>query len=138
MWWSCVHVPSIPAYIEVLLVPAVESSMRSCLLFFLLLCREPTLTTRTSSYSDCLDYIWLSKQHFHVSETLAMPYPDPDLESKESPDVLVSTSVFGPCPNDVFPSDHLAVGCDAVLLPASVKAADLVALSTTGSSNSRV
>lgn len=85
------------------------------------------LTTRTTSFSGCLDYIWLSKQHFQVAQTLAMPYPDPGSVPRGSPDDLLSSSVFGPCPNELFPSDHLAVGCDVALLPVSSEATVKVA-----------
>lgn len=41
-----------------------------------LLHREPALTTRTSDFAGCLDYVWVTPQHFSVTGTLALPYPD--------------------------------------------------------------
>lgn len=77
-------------------------------------CREPTLTTRTSTFSGCLDYIWLSKQHWQVQSTLELPFQEP--EGPPGPPDGVTT--LDPCPNAEQPSDHLAIGCEAVLLPA--------------------
>lgn len=79
-------------------------------------CREPTLTTRTKSFSGCLDYIWLSKQHWQVASTLEMPYAEP--AGAPGPPEGVAEEEFGACPNKAQPSDHLAVGCEAVLLVA--------------------
>jgi hypothetical protein len=76
-------------------------------------CREPALTTRTSSFSGCLDYIWLSKLHWQVAGTLQMPYAEP----RGPPGPPEGVTTLGTCPNEQQPSDHLAVGCDAVLLP---------------------
>jgi mRNA deadenylase 3'-5' endonuclease subunit Ccr4 len=77
-------------------------------------CREPTLTTRTKSFDGCLDYVWLSKQHWTVQSTLPMPYKEPqDIGPPEG----VSNDELSACPNKTEPSDHLAVGCDATLLP---------------------
>jgi hypothetical protein len=43
-----------------------------------------------------------------------MPYKEPrDVGPPEG----VSNDELGTCPNGSEPSDHLAVGCDAVLLP---------------------
>lgn len=77
-------------------------------------CREPTLTTRTKSFHGCLDYVWLSKQHWDVQDTMKMPYEEPqDIGPPEG----ISYDELGTCPNKTQPSDHLAIGCDAVLLP---------------------
>lgn len=75
-------------------------------------CREPTLTTRTKGFDGCLDYIWLSKQHWGVTSTLEMPYREPD---EAGPPEGIAHDEFGTCPSRDFPSDHLAVGCEAVL-----------------------
>ncbi|KAF6252797.1 hypothetical protein COO60DRAFT_1628447 [Scenedesmus sp. NREL 46B-D3] len=74
--------------------------------------REPPLTTRTSRFSGTLDYLWLSRQHWRVASTLAMPYSE--LPAAAPPE---SVADLPPCPNEVMPSDHLAVGCEALLLP---------------------
>ena len=71
--------------------------------------QEPPLTTQTSSFMGCLDYIWLSRNHWHVTHTLSMPYD----ESKGPTPQGVG---FRPIPDSEFPSDHLAMGCRAVLL----------------------
>eukprot|EP00879_Flechtneria_rotunda_P009550 GHRR01009996.1.p2 GENE.GHRR01009996.1~~GHRR01009996.1.p2 ORF type:complete len:401 (+),score=178.63 GHRR01009996.1:721-1923(+) len=81
--------------------------------------REPALTTRTTTFQGTLDYIWLSKQHWRVAATLAMPYQDPSAPASGSISSVAQAepvSNFSPCPNEHQPSDHLAVGCDAVLL----------------------
>jgi mRNA deadenylase 3'-5' endonuclease subunit Ccr4 len=75
-------------------------------------CREPPLTTRTKSFSGTLDYLWISRQHWQVASTLAMPYSEP--QEAAPPESVVDLQ---PCPNEVMPSDHLAVGCEALLLP---------------------
>jgi mRNA deadenylase 3'-5' endonuclease subunit Ccr4 len=75
-------------------------------------CREPPLTTRTKGFSGTLDYLWLSRQHWQVASTLAMPYSEPQAAAPPA-----SVVDLPPCPNEVMPSDHLAVGCEALLLP---------------------
>ena len=87
------------------------------LTLFNLPCREPTLTTRTNHFSGCLDYIWLSKQHWKVQATLEMPYAEP--AGEPGPPDRVAVEEFEACPNRLQPSDHIAVGCEAVLLPAA-------------------
>jgi CCR4-NOT transcription complex subunit 6 len=76
--------------------------------------REPTLTTRTSSFSGCLDYIWVSKQGLQVTGTLRMPYSEP--AGPPGGPEGVSAAAMGACPNAAQPSDHLAVGCEVALL----------------------
>ncbi|KAF8073223.1 Srpra [Scenedesmus sp. PABB004] len=66
--------------------------------------REPALTTRTSSFSGTLDYVWLSSPHWRVAATVQLP-PE-----------AVPIAELPPCPNESEPSDHLPVGCEAVLL----------------------
>ncbi|WIA09735.1 hypothetical protein OEZ85_009114 [Tetradesmus obliquus] len=73
--------------------------------------REPPLTTRTNRFSGTLDYLWLSKQHWQVAKTLAMPYRE--AQAAAPPESVMD---LPPCPNEVMPSDHLAVGCEALLL----------------------
>ena len=70
--------------------------------------REPPLTTQTSTFMGCLDYIWLSRKHWRVTSTLRMPY---DVQKGPQPE----TVGFRPIPDKEFPSDHLAVGCQVVL-----------------------
>jgi hypothetical protein len=108
-------------------------------------CREPAWTNRTSSFQGVLDYIWLSHGDFEVVGTLEMPYlQDPGRGQGQdstpaagvSPTGVASDAAEragaaneggsresssswqeGPIPDRVFPSDHLAIGCDLVLLP---------------------
>lgn len=94
---------------------------RLLLVMLLLLCREPTLTTRTSHFEGCLDYIWLSRGHWEVQSTLEMPYSEP---AEAGPPGGISKQELGTCPNKQQPSDHLAIGCEAALLPLGVAAAD--------------
>jgi hypothetical protein len=104
---------------ELLCLPEWVSCFRvsSCIR----VCREPTLTTRTQGFSGCLDYVWLSKQHWQVQSTLEMPFQEP--HGEPGPPDGVSTEMLGPCPSKDQPSDHLAVGCDALLLPVGAAAA---------------
>lgn len=69
---------------------------------------EPPLTTQTSTFMGCLDYIWLSRKHWQVTSTLCMPY---DVQKGPQPE----TVGFRPIPDKEFPSDHLAVGCQVIL-----------------------
>jgi mRNA deadenylase 3'-5' endonuclease subunit Ccr4 len=74
--------------------------------------REPPCTTRTETFAGSLDYIWLTKQHFEVTAVMEMPYEIPTedrLGSSKLKDLLPAI------PNQWFPSDHLAVGCEVVL-----------------------
>lgn len=70
--------------------------------------QEPPLTTQTNSFMGCLDYIWLSRKHWQVTSTLSMPY---DVQKGPQP----QTVAFRPIPDEEFPSDHLAVGCQVIL-----------------------
>lgn len=90
---------------------------------FFTVCREPTLTTRTTSFSGCLDYIWLSKQHWRVQSTLEMPFVEP--AGQPGPPQCVTA--LEACPNKEQPSDHLAVGCEALLLVSASGGGDAAA-----------
>lgn len=70
---------------------------------------EPPLTTQTDFFMGCLDYIWLSSKHWHVTHTLNMPY---DVGNGPEPQAVG----FRPIPDEEFPSDHLAMGCQATLV----------------------
>ncbi|KAG2451490.1 hypothetical protein HYH02_004088 [Chlamydomonas schloesseri] len=92
---------------------------------------DPPLTTRTNNFAGCLDYIFVSPQHFDVLRTLELPYePSSDDEGPRGesggrgaggggkaggaagtyPDVKDPMDVpFPPIPNEVFPSDHLSL-----------------------------
>lgn len=65
--------------------------------------QEPLLTTCTSEFKNCIDYIFLSRGDFVVSEVLEMPYDTSGL--REAKHIK-----FNRIPNARFPSDHLAVG----------------------------
>ncbi|MEW5311625.1 MAG: hypothetical protein WDW38_003324 [Sanguina aurantia] len=67
--------------------------------------REPALTTRTHDFAGCLDYVFVTPQHFSVSGTLALPYSDTP-GWRDPMDIP-----FQPIPGPVHPSDHLAMGC---------------------------
>lgn len=73
--------------------------------------QEPPLTTKTATFAGCLDYIWLSADHFSVMQTLEMPYANA-FDSQSPEDV----SDLGPIPDQHHFSDHLAVGCVVQLL----------------------
>lgn len=62
---------------------------------------EPQLTTQTGSFAGCLDYIWLS-HHWQVHRVLQLPF-----ELKRGGP---KTAGFRAIPDDVFPSDHMAIG----------------------------
>ena len=70
--------------------------------------QEPPLTTQTDFFMGCLDYVWLSRDHWTVTHTLSMPY---DVDRGPTPQGVG----FRPIPDDEFPSDHLAMGCRAML-----------------------
>ncbi|MEW5307672.1 MAG: hypothetical protein WDW36_010050 [Sanguina aurantia] len=72
--------------------------------------REPVLTTKTASFSGTLDYVFISRQHFQVEAVLEMPYTEP-AEWRSPMEVK-----WGPIPDSNWPSDHLAMGADLVLL----------------------
>ncbi|EFJ50976.1 hypothetical protein VOLCADRAFT_88142 [Volvox carteri f. nagariensis] len=67
--------------------------------------RDPPLTTRTATFAGCLDYIFVSPQHFDVTETLGMPYDMPYGAVRDP----LSDVAFPPIPNEVFPSDHVSL-----------------------------
>ncbi|KAG2445827.1 hypothetical protein HXX76_000431 [Chlamydomonas incerta] len=89
---------------------------------------DPPLTTRTNNFAGCLDYIFISPQHFDVLRTLELPY-EPGWEDEEGrgesggrgkgagggadgtyPDLRDPMDLpFPPIPNEVFPSDHLSL-----------------------------
>ena len=69
---------------------------------------EPPLTTQTSTFMGCLDYIWLSRKHWQVTSTLGMPY---NVQKGPQPENVG----FRPIPDKEFPSDHLTVGCQVIL-----------------------
>ncbi|GIL47037.1 hypothetical protein Vafri_3872 [Volvox africanus] len=70
--------------------------------------REPPLTTRTATFAGCLDYIFVSPQHFDVTSTLDFPYDLP-LGSYDTVRDPLSDVKFPPIPNGAFPSDHLSL-----------------------------
>ena len=70
--------------------------------------QEPPLTTQTSTFMGCLDYIWLSQKHWEVTSTLSLPY-----DARKGPEP--QNVQFRPIPDAQFPSDHLAVACQVVL-----------------------
>ena len=70
--------------------------------------QEPPLTTQTAWFKGCLDYVWLSSKHWHVTHVLDMPYKVVDGCEPQADN-------FAPIPDADFPSDHLAMGCKAVL-----------------------
>jgi len=72
---------------------------------------EPMFTNRTPGFTGCLDYIFFTSNSFQVSEILKMPFGSDDgsgkVEEEEEAEVIRK---FPPIPNEVWPSDHLAVG----------------------------
>lgn len=70
--------------------------------------KEPPLTTQTAWFKGCLDYIWMSLGHWHVTHVLDMPYKT--VEGREP-----QAEGFCAIPDAEFPSDHLAMGCRLVL-----------------------
>uniref|UniRef100_A0A7S3YG33 Endonuclease/exonuclease/phosphatase domain-containing protein n=2 Tax=Lotharella globosa TaxID=91324 RepID=A0A7S3YG33_9EUKA len=62
---------------------------------------EPLITTKTDKFSGTLDYIFV--RNTKVASALGMPF---DKDSVEG---------FGPIPNAVFPSDHIAIVSDLIL-----------------------
>ena len=62
---------------------------------------EPQLATQSASFAGCLDYIWLS-HHWQVHCVLKLPFK----LRRGGP----RTAGFCATPDDVFPSDHLAIG----------------------------
>ncbi|GBF89682.1 hypothetical protein Rsub_02852 [Raphidocelis subcapitata] len=79
---------------------------------------EPPLTTRTATFDGTLDYLFLSAGDWEVAAVLSMPYAaggGPGGGAR--PPSSVPVGAFGAAPNAVWPSDHLAVGAELVLLP---------------------
>lgn len=72
--------------------------------------KEPPVTNCTQWFQGCLDYIWVSREAFQVSHWLGMPYDN------DAPDDPADVH-FGPIPDSLWPSDHLAVGCRVQLAP---------------------
>ena len=72
------------------------------------------MTTRTGTFAGNLDYIWLSKQHFEVTAVMDMPY---EIPAEERLGQSKLKELLPAIPNQWFPSDHLAIGCDVVLRP---------------------
>ncbi|KXZ55860.1 hypothetical protein GPECTOR_2g1411 [Gonium pectorale] len=71
--------------------------------------REPPLTTRTSSFAGCLDYIFVSPKHFEVTRALELPYTVDGLGSGGGVRDPLADVAFPPIPNEDFPSDHLSL-----------------------------
>jgi CCR4-NOT transcription complex subunit 6 len=65
---------------------------------------EPPLTNKTDKFAGCLDYVFVSKGDWEVVSGLGMPY---GADAPAEP----ADVVFPPIPNEIYPSDHLAVGC---------------------------
>jgi len=66
---------------------------------------DPPTTTRTATFSACLDYIFVSPS-VRVLTVLDMPYPTH--QTLEPP----TQDTFPPIPNHVWPSDHVALAAD--------------------------
>ena len=62
-------------------------------------CGAPEYTNFVSSFHGCLDYIYMDAEQLAVSKVVPMPAHE---------DVLQYTAL----PNQMFPSDHLALICD--------------------------
>ncbi|PNH02577.1 hypothetical protein TSOC_011435 [Tetrabaena socialis] len=103
---------------------------------------QPPLTNRTVGFAGCLDYVWFSAGGFAAASALAMPYDDggsPPLgpaaagggaggggaaaaEGPRGPAAAapwrdpLADIAFGAIPDQRYPSDHLAVGGELVLL----------------------
>jgi mRNA deadenylase 3'-5' endonuclease subunit Ccr4 len=60
--------------------------------------REPEWTTKTATFSGCIDYV-LAGGGFAVVDRCALPY-----ETTEG-----GAEAFNPIPNSLFPSDHLSL-----------------------------
>ncbi|KAG2493666.1 hypothetical protein HYH03_008180 [Edaphochlamys debaryana] len=105
--------------------------------------REPPLTNRTASFAGCLDYVWLSTPHLAAASALAMPFDDggwppmgPQATTAAAATAGAGTGAgaatqeprpgswvdpvkdvaFGAVPDEHWPSDHLPVGGELLLL----------------------
>lgn len=75
---------------------------------------EPAVTNKHPGFAGCLDYVWVSKRRLTVAGTLAMPYETLGLRNvPEDPERTPFVSI----PDDVWPSDHLAVGAVLEIQP---------------------
>ena len=63
----------------------------------------PKYTNYTLGFKDCLDYIWLEKAKFEVTQVV--PFPSEE-----------ELALYSALPNIVFPSDHIALVVDVKLL----------------------
>lgn len=71
--------------------------------------REPLVTNCTDTFRGCLDYVFCSP-NCRVAAVLPLPY------SQEQHHVVPNDIAFPAIPNEHFPSDHLPVGADIVVL----------------------
>jgi hypothetical protein len=71
--------------------------------------REPPLTNKHPAFSGCLDYIWLSSRRWQVAAVLEMPY---QMLQRQKPSEVQFPSI----PDRVWPSDHLALAADVVMV----------------------
>ncbi len=98
--------------------------------------REPPLTTRTATWAGCIDFVWVTRGSFAVASALALPYSDggrppvgpgplPPGAEGQGPGVAAGGVAwrdplkdieFVAIPDQRYPSDHLAVGGQVVLL----------------------
>ncbi|GAB4813322.1 hypothetical protein N2152v2_000368 [Parachlorella kessleri] len=67
---------------------------------------DPPVTNKTPSFAGCLDYVWVSPQHWEVVGALDLPYAWRRGQRAEPAQV----QDLPPIPNKDFVSDHLAVG----------------------------
>lgn len=86
---------------------------------------DPPVTSKTPRLNCCLDYLWASKQHWRVVETLQLPYhwegqgrqggPGPEGGSGRQGQYQ-EVEELPLLPSERFPSDHLPVGVRLELL----------------------
>jgi len=74
---------------------------------------EPPLTNVTPTFRGCLDYVWFSTSTLRVRRVLGMPYPT---NHRASRDPNLTLEDFPSIPDENWPSDHLAVGAELVIL----------------------
>ncbi len=97
--------------------------------------KEPCVTTKCVDFAATLDYIFVSSsavqnQEIKVLTTLSMPYNDhheSNLWLGEAAVASVIPELGVSIPNSVFPSDHLAIGCD-LIWPSSSKRLRVIAV----------